>query len=246
MYLAHILPVANTQLINTQRVSMALTHLVEKYPEYTHIFNKYPGYKILDNSLIEQGSALDIHRVLEAARMIKAQEIVLPDVLHDGEQSLDATFKAIEDIKALGNLGTYKLMAVCQGKNVEDFAHSFKVLTTCNEVSVIGIPKLAGALQNYTRVDLESVWTGALKSPKPIHLLGCNKSFHELVQLRCPFMIRSCDTMLLSILTATKRNVFADRPMMLPAFNLESFHIQRREFIRKKEILELCLALCAQ
>ena len=88
MYLINIFPLGNICLESNQRMHMFLTHMVEKYPAYTEAARNAPGYKILDNSLIELGGAVDLERVVKAAEYIGADEIILPDVfLQDGREN---------------------------------------------------------------------------------------------------------------------------------------------------------------
>ena len=70
MKLINIFPIGNLGMHYTQDMHMFLTHLVEKYPFYAEFAKKVKGYKILDNSLIELGGAVDMKRILDAAEKI--------------------------------------------------------------------------------------------------------------------------------------------------------------------------------
>lgn len=189
---------------------MLLTHLVHRFPEYAEQARNYKGYKILDNSLIEMGSALNLTTVLEAAEKVDADEIILPDVFRDS----GATFKAIG--QALGELslyykenpGTkkYKIMAVAQGEDEEAFKECFMLISLMPRVDVIGIPK---AVKN--RATMASLF---LTTDKEIHFLGCPESLGELI-LMGPVLrnrIRSIDTCIPALNSSFTSHAWAARP----------------------------------
>ena len=88
MQLINIFPLGNICLEYQQNMHMFLTHMVEKYPAYASVAQSAPGYKILDNSLIELGGSVSIQRVINAADLIEADEIILPDVFQNGPEPL--------------------------------------------------------------------------------------------------------------------------------------------------------------
>ena len=99
MYLINIFPIPNIEMEQKQTMHMFLTHLVESSPEYRKAAIEAPGYKILDNSLIELGGAVDLKRILEAAEVIHADEIILPDVFQKGPETLEVVAQSIEYLK---------------------------------------------------------------------------------------------------------------------------------------------------
>lgn len=101
MYLINIFPLGNICLERNQRMHMFLTHMVEKYPTYVEAARNAPGYKILDNSLIELGGAVDLKRVVKAAETIRADEIILPDVFQDGPATIKAVQSAIDELNKM-------------------------------------------------------------------------------------------------------------------------------------------------
>lgn len=203
MRIVNIYPVKNTQRIAEQPISMALTHLVEQSPYYASIFAEYSGYKILDNSIIELGEALTIPRIIKAAQTIKADEIILPDVLGDQKMTLLSVDKALGALIWQNALHKYKLMAVCQGRNPREIEECFRTYEANPHIDVIGIPKRVG-----DRVSLEYIWQDA---KKPIHLLGLGTDFTELLRYRNPKKIRSCDTCLASLQAKFGNKYFAPR-----------------------------------
>ena len=215
MHICHILPVKN--VVNLQpcspllgQYSMCLTHLVNSYPEYANTYKRLSENKhtkiILDNSLIENdGRALDIYKVLNAAKAVNAYEIILPDVF----LSRDGTLKAVEDALPKVENSGYKLMAVAHGRTATEFVDCFTELSHIREIDTIGIPKIMTKILAGGRPSLESIWA---HSNKDIHLLGVYYSFTELKEFTRPHRIRSVDSCQLAWIANTHRSIEATRP----------------------------------
>lgn len=231
MYLIHIAPMNCTKTLNSyscQSMAMCLTHLVERNDEYRKFYARFRGYKILDNSLIELGGAVELPRVLSAAQEINAQEIILPDKFLDCQGTLEAVRESIQQLKNLGELGKYKLMAVAHGSTVEEWVHCFKELEAIKEIDVIGIPKVTAKLQPGGRPALESIWRN---SHKQIHLLGLWYAFGELDSYMDPDRIRSVDTCQAAFLAKYHMDKWSVRPDGF-TIDLEDTSIDPKEFCR--------------
>lgn len=172
-----------SDLMKSDGIQMALTHLVESDPfdmyvdNYRAMKQLFRDYIILDNSLIELGGAVDPKRLLDAAKKINADEIILPDVFQGGMESLHVTMKAAKYCQDSG----YRLMGVAQGKTNSEFADVFRELIHCDYIHTIGIPKVASTLpgsDGKSRNHILSVLydAGLLQEAqfegKEIHLLG--------------------------------------------------------------------------
>ena len=212
MYLINIFPLGNICLESNQRMHMFLTHMVEKYPAYTEAARNAPGYKILDNSLIELGGAVDLERVLNAAKVINADEIILPDVFQDGP----ATVKAVrESLQYLTDKWTnrdwpFNLMAVAQGKDEKEWYECYQELLNMPDVDVIGVPKVLAKMHPGGRPHFVNELCNL--RAKPHHLLGMWYSMSELPEYKYPENIRSCDTVLLGYLIKHDLNFWGVRP----------------------------------
>lgn len=196
MKLINIFPLGNLTHHYTQDMHMFLTHLVEKYPFYAEFAKNVKGYKILDNSLIELGGAVDLQRVLKAAEIIGADEIILPDVFRQGPETVDAVAKAIQELLELypdGNF-PYKLMAVAQGRDVEEWYECYQIFMSNPYIDVVGIPKVLAKMHPKGRPYFVNELCNL--HYKPHHLLGLWYSFKEFEEYRSPELIRSCDTVL--------------------------------------------------
>jgi len=94
---------------------------------YQDVFGKrqWEGTVILDNSIIELGNAVDLDVIAEAAEIVRANVIVLPDVLEDGVATVtsidDAYDEWAERFDDLLGDNNYRFMMVPQGKTIEEF-----------------------------------------------------------------------------------------------------------------------------
>ena len=212
MQLINIFPLGNICMEYQQDMHMYLTHMVEKYPIYVATAQVARGYKILDNSLIELGGAVDLGRVLNAAKVINADEIILPDVFQDGP----ATVKAVrESLQYLTDKWTnrdwpYKLMAVAQGRDEEEWYECYQELLEMPDVDVIGIPKVLAKMHPGGRPHFVNELCNLRR--KPHHLLGLWYSITELQEYRDLGMIRSCDTVLLGYMAKHGMSIYGVRP----------------------------------
>lgn len=77
---------------------------------------------IMDNSLIELGYPMRVRDVIEAARVVNAQKVVLPDVLGSLEETLTLVQQAYEDfyMLPLDVTAGLKMVAVVQGESREE------------------------------------------------------------------------------------------------------------------------------
>lgn len=211
MKLINIFPLGNLGMHHTQNMHMFLTHLVEKYPFYAELAKNTNGYKILDNSLIELGGAVDLQRVLVAAEKIGADEIVLPDVFQKGPETIEAVNDAINQIKCLYPLGCpYKLMAVAQGRDEHEWYECYRELLNNPHVDVIGIPKVLAKAHPQGRPYFVNKYCDTRK--KPHHLLGLWYSVSEFNDYNCLEYIRSCDSVLLGYCYKHGLNMYSVRP----------------------------------
>lgn len=212
MKVINIFPLGNLGMHHTQDMHMFLTHLVEKYPFYAKLAREVKGYKILDNSLIELGGAVNLKRVLEAAAKIGADEIILPDVFQDGPKTINAVNKALAELNKLypNRNWPYKLMAVAQGKDEQEWYECYHELLNNPDIDVIGIPKVLAKAHPQGRPHFVNELCD-LKA-KPHHLLGVWYSITELEEYKCQHDIRSCDTVLLGYMAKHGLHINGVRP----------------------------------
>lgn len=207
MKLASIVPMKNVARTFDGDYAMLLTHLVDYYPKIHH----KNCYTIMDNSLIELGSAASIEATFNAAVKCNANELILPDVFRDGYATLEKVRESIDWLfYDCSNYKPINLMAVCQGSTANEFITCFHNLASIPEIHCIGIPKVAETLLPEGRPGFEPLWQ---RCSKRIHLLGCWTSLEEMKQYKHPELIRSCDTCIPALLSTHRiYDVWAKRP----------------------------------
>lgn len=196
MKLIHIMPLGNLSYEYQQDMHMFLTHLVEKYPAYAKVAQECSGFKILDNSLIELGDAVDMQRVHDAALTIGADEIVLPDAFLQGPKTIERVKEALGWLREKYPRGKwpFKLMAVAQGANEQEWLDCYRELLEMPEIDTVGIPKVLAKVHPQGRPYFVNTYCDL--GVKAHHLLGLWYSFRELREYKHPKAIRSCDTAL--------------------------------------------------
>lgn len=212
MQLINIFPLGNICMEYSQPMHMFLTHMVEKYGMYADTARNVFGYKILDNSVIELGGSVSMTRILGAAERINADEIILPDVFQNGPDTLRAVRYALNELdrKYPNHNWPYKLMAVAQGKDAEEWYDCYKELVAMRDIDVIGIPKVLAKMHPQGRPYFVNELCDLYH--KDHHLLGLWYSITELLEYEHPDAIRSCDTVLLGYMAKHGLKTFGVRP----------------------------------
>lgn len=189
----HSLP--NIQEEYNQNMHMFLAHLVHKYPEYQRVARKCDGFKILDNSLIELGSAMDPAPIIKAARMINADEIVLPDVFQNADDTIKAIYETLPEFKR--EISGCQRMAVVQGIDSKSWLECLEFIVYNDNIDTIGIPKICAKMHpRGRRWFVEKVIE--TKTKKNIHLLGLWYGYNEFTNWPSYLFahIRSVDTIM--------------------------------------------------
>lgn len=134
---------------------MALTHLVQQSEGYTKFFQRMQNkkeYVILDNSAFEMeklGKGLDPEPVLKAAKIIGANEVIATDVLCDGDKTVVSTRAFIQEYNQFYGeeirVGkpVPKIMAVVQGKTIDEWMDCYVRLLAMKGVDVLGFSKIS-------------------------------------------------------------------------------------------------------
>jgi hypothetical protein len=131
---------------------MILSHLVLKnggdnpYTNYYKRQREKGRFIILDNGAFEceaQGVGVGIDACLDAAEIIQPNEVIAEDVLFDGERTIESTKRFIDRMDQRGMLGKYKVMAVVQGRTMDEWFVCFNELMRIKEVDTIGLSKLS-------------------------------------------------------------------------------------------------------
>lgn len=183
MKIAFINPIHYLELQNSD-YHLALTHLVLKYPKYAQFYKECRekgDFVILDNSLIELGEAVEIDKVLEAAEIINPNEIVLPDVFLNKNETINTVIKTLfELVSKKGTISKYKLQVVCHGKNDKEWKECWDTFSVYPEIDCIAIPKVTTTIFKGGRPEAVRYALENNPNNKDIHLLGIWEDVSEL------------------------------------------------------------------
>ena len=162
---------------------LLLAHDIYARPTlYRDVFGDMEGPKtiILDNSVVELKSPIvDPEYVAQAAQIVGANVIVLPDVYLDAKETIKSiigsynTWKQVMD-RVLG-ANNYAFMLVPQGSNIHKFTTCAGILSTWAEMEIgqqwwWGIPRnlVKAAGTRYNGIE----YCAGLQPRWPIHMLG--------------------------------------------------------------------------
>lgn len=230
MKLINIPSVRNVDYCLAEPMFMALAHLVKKDEAYKQWLQNYEGYLILDNSVIETKKAVSIEELVDFANEIYADEIILPDVFGNAESTITLVKKALAYV-GVNYPGRFSIMAVLQGKTIDELKRCLDFYLTQPLIDVIGIPKNLDNFEGvYNRASLEELWLEAAEHKK-IHLLGCWNTLTELLNYKHPDIIRSCDTSMINCIIEQQMPVGGIRPTGYTV-DLENFYATPEEWFR--------------
>ena len=163
---------------------LLLAHDVVKHPkEYADIFGSMTSttrHIILDNSVVELGSAVDGGMVKEAADICKPTCIVLPDVYQDSVGTIQSVRKHID--KWYGDMieaypGTDRtFMYLPQGTNKHDFAICAEAFGRDERIKWWGIPRNYCVQGIGSRVEALRICMLA-NSRRDVHMFGFSNDF---------------------------------------------------------------------
>jgi len=153
------------------------SHALEN-PAVAEYYEKRPDdeWVVLDNSAHEKKFGESWEVLLEAASLVNPDEIVLPDVLFDAEQTVRRTVEAYNHLRVLEK----PFMAVPQGITPDQWWECFRRVDEAVQVDTIGISK-----------DFE-VWDGGLPKLLETLLLTWDRGVHLLGWGRDLGQLRTC------------------------------------------------------
>lgn len=197
-----------------------------KYQDAFEAAKYREDYIILDNGAAEN-EPCDWKKLLEIAENFGCSEIVLPDVMGNAEETL----QAIKQVW-FGRPQQYRYMGVAQGSNAREIRDMIDYLISLG-VQTIGIPRHLVAIRPQLRLEIvQWMVVEGLNDLCEIHLLGMHPTFHsELALIRAAGyddVIRSVDTSMPfvaamhTILLEEWQGVVPGRPenYFLPAFEI--------------------------
>lgn len=177
---AHIVPVRCLEKTKTNQYHMCLAHLVKQCDEYAAFYKRMSdegNYVLMDNGAAENNQ-LSVEELIQCYSKVRPAEIILPDTLLDGYDTIDKAHKSLEALhKYYDGKLPFKTMFVPQAKTVYDWKLCLEQANADDsiEFDTIGVPK---CISTYTgdiearRKCLQAI--GAVfGNAKEIHLLGC-------------------------------------------------------------------------
>lgn len=238
MKFCSITPLNNCDLMYENDYVMLLAHLSKNSEKYASYARNNNNYKIMDNSIIELGSAFNMQDLINEAIKCDVDEIILPDEFTEGEETVKRVKESIKWLKENNYLGKFKLMAVCHGKNMDEFFNCFCRLNDIPEIDVIGIPKVVSQWM-LSRVKMAECF--ATLTNKQIHLLGCYYSLNEIKELSKDTKIRSMDTCMPALLSIYNMDTFDNRNGK--KIDLETATVNLNNYKKIMHDINLCFAI---
>jgi sulfur carrier protein ThiS len=120
---------------------LILPHLLDKLPQYKEFYKeraKQGDHILLDNSIFEHGYSFDYKKMIKYAEEMELTEISAPEVLKDREASLVLREEFLNYYVKSGS--KVKILAVAQGKNLEEVEESYFELLRIPEITTLGLP----------------------------------------------------------------------------------------------------------
>lgn len=134
MKAALIPPIPELDVFGQGDFHLILTHLLSDINYYKHYKQQRENgaYLVLDNSAHEKGEGEAARDLLRDAVLLRAQEVVVPDVLFDAEKTVERAIQTHEEWFEEGNKQVLELapalMYVPQGQNLDEWEECLKQL----------------------------------------------------------------------------------------------------------------------
>jgi hypothetical protein len=181
---------------------LMLPHLVHE-PRYASHFKQVKRlgqYVILDNGAAE-GVSIPNEGLVDTAHDFRVDELVLPDVMHDGNATYARVLDFLSDYRNKLPVSTL-LGYVLQGRTLREVIDSYYQVqanpTLMAKINVWYLPRLLVTRRHPTaRIDAANYLLGDVRMQKPIHFLGASPVYiDEAIEVRDRLRgrVRSMDT----------------------------------------------------
>lgn len=175
-----------------QPIEFYLAHKILEHPLIYWKAKVGNSYKIVDCSACELKMGISIDKVLQAARIVSASEIILPDKVKSNE-SLDISLKALSKLNNK-QLNEFKIAIVIQGETLNDALYNLNRLCGDHDAMVlidtIMIPKWFTTPARF----ILTKEAKRLAPSKNIHWLGLGDDIGDCIRRARELDIRSMDT----------------------------------------------------
>lgn len=164
---------------------LILAHLIQQNETYGQFYVHCKGFKILDNGAAE-GHLVDTYQLLEMADVLKANEVVCPDVLGNCP-------KTVQLLRGFMPFASkYNVMVPLQARTWSEFDRMLSVALE-HDASSVALPKLlAKYLGPLAR--LNAAERVRQISNVPMHALGCTDNLREARWLAKQGLVRGLDS----------------------------------------------------
>lgn len=177
-----------------------------KDPNYLEYYRIQKQYKIVDCGAAE-GETVTGDALLDVAREMKVNEVVIPDSLYQGWKTTDM-YKSFVGSLSKAELRKYSFMVVPQGRTRAQYMRCLNNMLKHDivpEKLVVGVSKFSAPISFGNRV--LAARTIATKTKKPMHLLGTTNNIAEVEQLKNNEFVRSNDSCVSILLASQNQSV---------------------------------------
>lgn len=191
MIITHILPKNKVGLIR-QPIEMYLADLIVRYPEdYEVVCGPSKSYKIVDNSYNELGRSVTLDRLVKAAEIIEADEVILPD----RESASEYINHLQHDINFLKHncKKDVNLMAVVHAADWSEALNQIALFSLYPDIDTIGLPKPIAEIAPFSTGRIQAAKMIKSITSKNVHFLGSELLLEEITG-RDVSNVRSMDT----------------------------------------------------
>jgi len=172
------------------RYHLLLAHdVIDHAEEYEDIFDVQSQYEIiLDNGAYELGEPMPAADLHDAAMIVGAKYIALPDKLKDTRATMTLAEEGSRAFLAIDKHPPYGMLAIPQGNNLDEFTTCVRALAGLFNVKAWGIPRVVGDAIGTRESAIR--WVNAYTGNQPIHLLGFTNDFRDdIVCCRIPRVV---------------------------------------------------------
>ena len=214
--IAQIVPVEQLNDIKDNQYHMCLAHLIGKEGQkkkYTEFYKKLAEqedvYVLMDNGAAEN-SQLDFEELVAMYNYIEPNEIVVPDTLCDADDSLKKLDRFIRKYSFL----PYKMMAVPQGRNLDEWTYCLKKMLCNGRIHSIGVSKFLNIKTGDKRIRYKALQIAnrltaeMCREDIEVHLLGCDEGPTIVGEIAMTFpIVRGCDSAYAYIATKAGKQI---------------------------------------
>lgn len=174
-----------------QPIEFYLAHIILKHKDVYKKARLGNYYKIVDCSACELGTGVDMSKVLEAADIVGANEIVLPDIVKSNT-SLDVSLKALSKLDE-ETLARYNIAIVIQSSNLVEAMCNIDKLRQKRQLKKINTIMIPKWFTTFERIVLTKKVQECMPD-KQIHWLGLGDDIDFCLHNAKELKIRSLDT----------------------------------------------------